>query len=154
MSSGGLGPCAGGTSSWAVTVVSGTCASVAELGGSPSPATSWISRAKIARSLARSWLNLVGRKHTTTQPVWRRPPSRVQRVWTQNNNPEDYRDQPSVWRPHGQTQTAMAVSWDFCEVTSRAIRANGSTWHHFKPIRSSDRLNPGLLLFLCFRFSV
>ena len=32
-----------------------------ELGESPSPATSWISFARMARSLARSWLSLSGR---------------------------------------------------------------------------------------------
>ena len=58
-------------------------------------------------------------------------PSRVESM-DPNNNPEDYRDQHSLWRSHGQTQTAMAMSSDFCEVTSRAapheqMEAHGTT---------------------------
>lgn len=43
-----------------------------ELGESPSPATSWISFARMARSLARSWLSLQG-KHKEKTDVTERP---------------------------------------------------------------------------------
>lgn len=48
---------------------------VAVGGGSPSPATSWISFAKMARSLARSWLSLQSKREANyqwTPERWRR----------------------------------------------------------------------------------
>lgn len=54
------------TWSWEVTVETGASLSTPTFCASPSPATSWISLARIARSLARSWLNLAGRKHVGT----------------------------------------------------------------------------------------